>query len=575
MAIEKLSVILELVTGNYKKEAREAADATGSIGSRAKTVTGNLTTMIGPAAIGGAIVGLGKMALAAGENADRLFDLQAQTGLSTDALQEWEFVAASAGAKQEVFSDAVKAIVKNLSEAASGTGAASDAYKTLGIDVLDGAGNIRAAGDIADEAFEKLAGMENISERNALAQDIFGKKWEETISVLDLGSEAISNLRDEGKRAIISQESLRNADKFRETWAKFQAQIGPKLNEVLGDIAPALTEVAEAATDALDAAEPLIDVISFLAEKFGEANDAIEQGRDSPSVWAQGLAIAADIGKGAIFGVIGTLGALFDEENRIRDNTAIVAQGIQDSWSNVGATFQTSTGNTITMLDRQSRAHGNVAKAANNQRQALINLANAQADLLDPVANVLRLQEELALAQENLTELQKNGETPARDLALAQIEVEQAMLRLNSAGAALTADQVQAFAQLLISQFGESEESALRLLDQLNLLDGWTGSASFTLTMNEVVAGGGSRSTTNLPSGVFEFQHGGVVPGPRGSQQLILAHGGETVLPTHKSSWQNITRNGPTIHVHSPSNNLPVDLQYAGLLANHTTFGRF
>ena len=30
------------------------------------------------------------------------------------------------------------------------------------------------------------------------------------------------------------------------------------------------------------------------------------------------------------------------------------------------------------------------------------------------------------------------------------------------------------------------------------------------------------------------FDSGGVVPGPKGSPQLILAHGGETVLPTHK-----------------------------------------
>lgn len=31
-----------------------------------------------------------------------------------------------------------------------------------------------------------------------------------------------------------------------------------------------------------------------------------------------------------------------------------------------------------------------------------------------------------------------------------------------------------------------------------------------------------------------KFADGGVVPGPKGSPQLILAHGGETVLPTHK-----------------------------------------
>ncbi len=44
---------------------------------------------------------------------------------------------------------------------------------------------------------------------------------------------------------------------------------------------------------------------------------------------------------------------------------------------------------------------------------------------------------------------------------------------------------------------------------------------------------GGSRI-----GGLSEFDHGGVVPGPIGSPQVIQAHGGETVLPTHKQSFQ-------------------------------------
>lgn len=40
------------------------------------------------------------------------------------------------------------------------------------------------------------------------------------------------------------------------------------------------------------------------------------------------------------------------------------------------------------------------------------------------------------------------------------------------------------------------------------------------------VLGGGAR--------LLGFDDGGVVPGPKGSPRLILAHGGETVLPTHK-----------------------------------------
>ena len=49
------------------------------------------------------------------------------------------------------------------------------------------------------------------------------------------------------------------------------------------------------------------------------------------------------------------------------------------------------------------------------------------------------------------------------------------------------------------------------------------------------IPGGGQIDFTNpdLPA----LDSGGIVPGPTGSDQLILAHGGETVLPTHKPGF--------------------------------------
>jgi TP901 family phage tail tape measure protein len=33
------------------------------------------------------------------------------------------------------------------------------------------------------------------------------------------------------------------------------------------------------------------------------------------------------------------------------------------------------------------------------------------------------------------------------------------------------------------------------------------------------------------------FSTGGVVPGPKGAPQLVVAHGGETIIPTHRNNW--------------------------------------
>ena len=53
-----------------------------------------------------------------------------------------------------------------------------------------------------------------------------------------------------------------------------------------------------------------------------------------------------------------------------------------------------------------------------------------------------------------------------------------------------------------------------------------------------VALGGGAapKSGSTGSSRVMAFDNGGVVPGPVGAPQMALVHGGETVLPTHKSA---------------------------------------
>ena len=59
-------------------------------------------------------------------------------------------------------------------------------------------------------------------------------------------------------------------------------------------------------------------------------------------------------------------------------------------------------------------------------------------------------------------------------------------------------------------------------------LGGWAGAPGLPAGF-----GGGGIVT---PPGGINRQFGGMVPGPLGSPQLVMAHGGETVLPTHMGS---------------------------------------
>jgi phage-related minor tail protein len=71
------------------------------------------------------------------------------------------------------------------------------------------------------------------------------------------------------------------------------------------------------------------------------------------------------------------------------------------------------------------------------------------------------------------------------------------------------------------------------VIDRVSSLLRWIGKAASGLSsLTSKASGSGFFGLGGLAlSGIFDV--GGVVPGPVGSPQLILAHGGETILPTH------------------------------------------
>jgi TP901 family phage tail tape measure protein len=60
--------------------------------------------------------------------------------------------------------------------------------------------------------------------------------------------------------------------------------------------------------------------------------------------------------------------------------------------------------------------------------------------------------------------------------------------------------------------------------------------------LDEIVGKGFSLAggAASVAKGLFGFDAGGTVPGRRGEPRLILAHGGETVLPTHRAPFADV-----------------------------------
>lgn len=595
MASERLDVILQLITGNYKREAREAATATGQIGASAQTASGQVGIFgRNTETVGKKLSGLATGALLAGGAALIRFGADSIKAAST--LEE------SMNAVKVVFGEASDTIVAFGEQSAEAAGLAQSEFQqmasVLGSALINAGMPLDEAAEKTIELTQRAADMASVF--NTTVPDALGamqaalrgesdpiEKYGVSLSAAAVDAEAaalgfkkVSGQFDAQAKAaarlsLIMRQTDRVAGDFANTsdgLANTSKILSARFTDLQADIGKGLIPIV---LDAIDALEPLLDVFGFLADKLNEIDVAVEEGREAPSRWAQTWAIAADVGKGAIFGMFGVISALMDEENALRDNTEVVTSEIHDSWMNVPpSVFAVEEA-----IQDLGTAHQNAAIAASNQRKALINLFNAAADLLDPVRSVLLLQQESVEANKRLAEAQADSKTSTEDLALAVIEAEQAELRLDAAGAALTGDQIQAFSQLLVREFGYSEAAALDLLNQLGLLDGFEANVSVVFDvmngslLNAISTLGGSginNTDIQVRAGGGPFSAGPMLVGEDGPEVLFPSQGG-SILSNSQMIKALSGRGGAVFNINHPNTaNLVQDMQLITVMASVT-----
>lgn len=181
-------------------------------------------------------------------------------------------------------------------------------------------------------------------------------------------------------------------------------------------------------------------------------------------------------------------------------------------------------------------------------------IVDAQADIDEAYAGTTRILEGNSQAaidnRDRLTDLAEKGTTAIeqaaadqslsiedleamRDGLIAQMELEATRLGLNTDEVGFYTDALN---RIPLGELATSVrldvETALANAERLaGALEGLVGlGMSFSVNALEV------DKALIRNAGLPEHGDGGTVAGPRGSRQLVVAHGGETVLPTHKMS---------------------------------------
>lgn len=192
------------------------------------------------AATGTALAGLTVKAAGA---ADDINTLAAQTGLSTEQIQKFQYASDIIDVPIETLTGSMAKLTKNMATAQKGTGSAADAFKTLGVSIKDDAtGELRNNQDVFNDAITALGKMENGTQRDALAMQIFGKSAQDLNPLIKGGADTLKKLGDEAEAAglILSQQALDNLNGFNDSMDILKANAGQAGNVLAGTFAGGL-----------------------------------------------------------------------------------------------------------------------------------------------------------------------------------------------------------------------------------------------------------------------------------------------------------------------------------------------
>lgn len=195
----------------------------------------------------------------AASEADALLTRSAQTGLDTSTLQGLDY--ASRFLDFEGIDTTLARFTQNMGKAEEGAKKQADAFHDLGIEIETEDGNLRNNWETFLEAIDALGEMENATERDTVANDLFGKSYTDLKPLIDAGTGALQSYIDEAEKAgyIIEEDVVKKLGMLDDALQQNDASTSAFKNQIAGELAPAFTLMVEGATAAQDGLRGLME----------------------------------------------------------------------------------------------------------------------------------------------------------------------------------------------------------------------------------------------------------------------------------------------------------------------------
>lgn len=238
------------VTAQQIKAAGAAVQNAGakieSVGQKLK----GISTAAG--AVGTALLKLGYDSVT---SADELNTLSQQTGLTTDELQKMQYASELVDVSLEDMTGAMRKLKTKVDPT-------NKTLKDLGVAVVDDAGNLRDVNMVFYDTLLALSKIDNETERDQIAMELFGKSADSLAGIIDDGGKS---LRAYGKEAeelglIMDKETISSLNDTNDELSRMKGLIKGSLGKLGATIAKTVAPAVEK-----------------LSKKFGEWSKKLEK----------------------------------------------------------------------------------------------------------------------------------------------------------------------------------------------------------------------------------------------------------------------------------------------------------
>ena len=244
-------------TEKAEKSGSKVGSAFAAIGKGAAAM--GTAVVAGAAAVGTAAFGMASKTAAAADEVDKMSQ---KLGLSRDAYQEWDYVLSQSGVEITSMSTGLKTLTNKIDDAKNGSKNATEMFDKLGISLADLQNMSRE--DAFAAVIESMQGMEDSTERAALANDLFGKSGQELTALFNQTAESTEELKNKAHELgmVMSDETIDAGVKFTDTIDTVKRSFGGIMNSLGGVVLPIVQKVLDLVLSKMPAIQGLFTRLS-------------------------------------------------------------------------------------------------------------------------------------------------------------------------------------------------------------------------------------------------------------------------------------------------------------------------